>query len=35
MEEKAFGYAVLNVAASLLAGLGAAFGGSAVGRALW
>jgi fluoride exporter len=35
VEEKALGYATLNVAASLLAGLGAAFGGAAAGQALW
>jgi fluoride exporter len=35
MEERAFGYAVSNVAASLLTGLGAAVGGAALGRALW
>jgi fluoride exporter len=35
VEEKAFGYATLNVAASLLAGLGAALGGAAIGQALW
>ncbi len=35
VEEKALGYALSNVAASLLAGLGAAFGGTALGRALW
>jgi len=34
VEEKAIGYALLNVAANLLAGLGAAVGGTALGLAL-
>jgi CrcB protein len=33
-EERAYGYALLNVAASLFTGLGAAFCGTAVGRSL-
>jgi CrcB protein len=35
LEERIRAYAVLNVAASVVAGLGAAFCGIAVGQALW